>query len=216
MQNPEVTPALRYYIHDLHNKLAVVRTSAGLIDHYSTRTSEELRSILQEHVLQIDNALDEISEKLGEFSLFLRLNSSEDDMQEISLPDLVKEVVEMMPNSALIEMKAPEQSSVKVHTDHVITAFHKLLRIVCAIADKEKNVSLTVKQHAVEFVFVSDPKYSREASKMEGFIVDAGAPELHGEPGDIYLVKKILDAYKIKITWRADDDRMHIICRFPS
>ena len=83
MQEPfqENDSMLTVFVHEMHNKLAVIRSSAGLMDFYAEKSDQQTRVVLREHIAQIHQTLDDLSSRVIEVSMFIKLKLTEDEKE---------------------------------------------------------------------------------------------------------------------------------------
>lgn len=214
------TALVTVFVHEMHNKLAVIRSSAGLMEVHSAKTDEYIQNILKQHISQIHETLDDLSSRIMELSLFMRLNLSEDELEsETDLHKLMEQVQDWFDSEKGKSLNITGHfDPVRISMEHAEIAYMSIVKLALFFARDivdDINISRPF-PGAMKISFPGSKLYSDDFKKLDRYLKGDHQVELHSALMSIYLSNKIIKSYYGKLTFNAEDEgRKSFIIQLP-
>lgn len=208
----ENTSLITVFVHEMHNKLAVIRSSAGLMEFHAEKINEPIQDTLKQHIGQIHTTLDDLSSRIMELSLYMRLHLSDDDLDsETDLNKLVEQVQDWfyIEKGKRIQVTGSSEP-VKIAVEHAEIVYMSVIKL--ALFFSSDNVDLISIKYpfprALQVSFPSSKFYNDDFKKIARYLDGDHKVELHSALMSIYLSNKIIRNYNGKLSIESNGNEM--------
>lgn len=208
----ENTSLITVFVHEMHNKLAVIRSSAGLMEFHAEKINEPIQDTLKQHIGQIHTTLDDLSSRIMELSLYMRLHLSDDDLDsETDLNKLVEQVQDWFYIEKGKRIQVTGSSGpLKIAVEHAEIVYMSVIKL--ALFFSSDNVNLVSIKYpfpgALQVSFPSTKFYNDDFKKIARYLDGDHKVELHSALMSIYLSNKIIRNYNGKLSIESNGNEM--------
>lgn len=205
----ENTALITVFVHEMHNKLAVIRSSAGLMEVHSAKTGEYIQNMLNQHISQIHQTLDDLSSRIMELSLFMRLNLSDDELEsETDLNKLMEQVQDWFDSEKGKCLKiVGDFDPVRISMEHAEIAYMSIVKLALFFAGDIVDDIYVSRPFpgAMKISFPGLKLYNDDFKKIDRYLSGDHQVELHSALMSIYLSNKIIRSYQGNLSFNEED-----------